>query len=339
MALLRSIVRIFIVVFIIASSIISAVAQTACSKPDSVAVSLTTSLYDDQMPLIVLSAKNISGRTMTCQEMENIGGWLFPKFHIERPQGTSSKSTRHRQLSHEYGYPVLPTTLNAGCEASLGKAQFEPGESALFKYVLKELYFIDKPGIYSVFLDVHDPLDNCESNPKWLRTNRVQLEITPEQVAVWEAKAGTPSVHATINMKQSAISLQQAPTIQIDVQNDRYTDYAGDDFFPHVERNSAEAEKTMYYRERLHEPGTRQYGIFEGPKPDFPNTRGEIVIRAHESSTWEIDLRNFYKFDTSGKYSVYVEFPDDSGKPLRSNSIEFEITGGWPGLDGSFNPR
>jgi hypothetical protein len=318
--------RIISVVVIIVSCAFSDIAQTSCGKPDSIAVSLTTSLYDDKMPLIVLSAKNISGRTMTCEEMENTGGWLFSKFHIEGAQGMPSKSIWFRRLSHEYSYPELGITLNAGCEASLGKARFEPGESALFKYPLTAYYFIDKPGKYSVYLDVHDPLDNCESNPKLLRTNTVQLEISPEQAAVWEAKAGTPRLHAAINTQQAVISLQQAPVIQIEMQNNGYTSYDGDDFFPHVERNSVEVAKTTYFCERLHEPGSRQYGLWEGPKPDFPETtRKSYSFEAHQSSVWQIDLRNFYKFDIPGKYSVYLEFPDFSGKLLRSNTMEFEI--------------
>jgi hypothetical protein len=188
-------------------------------------------------------------------------------------------------------------------------------------YPLESYYFLNEPGEYSVYFDVHDPA--CE---KWLRTNTLQIVVTPDQVKAWEKHAGAPSESATIKMQQPLLSLQQAPTIQIEVKNDKYIDYEGDDFFPHVERNSVEAAKTIYYRERRHESGTRQYGFFEGPTPDFPNTRREHVIRAHQSSTWEIDLRNFYKFDTPGKYSIYVEFPDFSGKYLRSNTIEFEIT-------------
>ena len=324
---MTTVARIFAVAVICVSCAFSDLAQTSCGKPDTVAVSLTTSLYDDQMPLIVLSAKNISGRTMTCQEMENIGGWLFPKFHIEGAQGMPSKSTWFRRLSHEYRYPGLEITLNAGCEASLGKAQFEPGESALFKYPLTAYYFIDKPGKYSVYLEVHDPDETCDPNAKWLRTNTVQLEISPEQVAAWEARAGTPRVHAAINMQQAANLPKQTAVIQIELQNNGNTSYDGDDFFPHVEQNSMEVAKTAYFRERLHNPGSRQYGLWDGPKPDFPETsRKSYSIEAHQSSVWEIDLRNYYKFDTLGKYSVYVEFPDFSGKLLRSNTIEFEPT-------------
>jgi len=317
--------RVFAIAGVIVACALSNRAQISCGAPDSIAVSIAPSLYTDQMPVIVVSARNVSGHTMKCEAMESVVD--SANIHIEGTQGVPPKSMWYRRRTHEYSYPELMTTLNVGCEASLATTQFAPGETASLKYVLEAMYFINKPGEYSVYSDVGDPLDNCESKPKWLRTNTVQLEITPEQVAVWEAKAGTPHVHATISMKETQISLQQAPTVEIVLQNDNGTSYDGDDFFPRVERDGVEMAKTTYFRERLHEPGTRQYELFEGPKPDFPDTsRKSYSIEAHQSSAWEIDLRNFYKLDAPGKYSVYVEFPDFSGKPLRSNTIEFVIS-------------
>ncbi len=201
-----------------------------------------------------------------------------------------------------------------------------PVETISQTYPLDDYYCVNEPGVYSAYLDVHDPAETCDPYAKWLRTNTVQIVISPGQVKAWEARAGPPSVSATIKMRQPPLSVAEASTIQIEVKNDRWTDYEGDDLFPHVERDSEEIAKTTYYRERLHEPGTRQYGFMEGPRPDFPSMRGENGVRAHQSSAWEIDLLNFYKFDAPGKYSIYVEFPDDSGRLMRSNTIKFEIT-------------
>ncbi len=313
---LRLTVRCFAVVVFIAYCAASAEAQSSCGNPDSIAVSIKTALDEHQMPLIVLSAKNISNHSLT-----GIGGFSLPRIHIEGAHGAPGKSTWYHQSILDYGYPGLTITLNV----SDGR-RYSPGETIVRQYDLESLYYVDTAGVYSVYMEVHDPDETCDPNAKWLRTNTVQLEITPDQVKTWEAKAGTPAVRATISMPQAVISRQQAPIIQLDFQNDHYTSYDGDDFFPHVERDSVEPAKTTYYRERLHEPGTRQYELWQGPKPDFPETsRKSDSVEAHQSSTWEIDLRNFYKFDTPGKYSVYVDFPDFSGKMLRSNTVEFEI--------------
>lgn len=305
------------VVVAIASYSISAVAQTPCGKTDSISVRITEQLDKDEFPAIVLSAKNIGDQPLT---EDSIDGYLFPRIHIEGVHGAPPRTIWYRQLSHEYGYPDLssgPTVTTQDVHA--------PGETLSHTYPLRYYYFVDEPGAYSVYVDVHDPAETCDPNAKWLRTNTLQITVTPDQVKAWEQHTGAPRESATIKMQQPSLSLQQAPKIQIELQNDLYTDYAGDDFFPHVERNSVEIAKTTYFRERRHEPGTRQYGFMEGPTPDFPVTRGEHSVRAHQSSTWEIDLRNFYKFDAPGKYSVYVEFPDVSGKLLRTNTLEFEI--------------
>lgn len=132
------------------------------------------------MPLIVLSARSISGRTVTCETLEQIEGLSFPKIHVEGIQGTPSKSIWYRERSYEYGYPEISATLNLDCATHLGKAQYEPGETVSFEYPLAAYYFIDKPGNYSLHLEVHDPEETCDPNAKWLRTNTLQLEITPE---------------------------------------------------------------------------------------------------------------------------------------------------------------
>ena len=157
----------------------------------------------------------------------------------------------------------------------------------------------------------------------------MQLEITPKQVETWESQAGTSGIHATINMRQTVVPLPHGPIVQIELRADQGISYDGDDFFPHVEQDGVEIAKTTYFHERLHDPGTPQYEPFQGPKPDFPDTSRKscsIEMKANQSSAWEIDLRNFYKFDTPGRYSVYIEFPDFSGKLLRSNTIKFEIS-------------
>ena len=323
---LRPTVRCLAAVVFIASYAVTADTQSSCGKTDSIAVSIRTTLDEHQMPLINLSVRNISGRTLTCKTLDSTNSELFPRIHLEGVHSTPSKSIWYRQLNHEFGYPELPITLNVDCASRFGKSHYAPGETISFKYPLMAYYFVDKPGDYSVYLEVHDPEETCDPAAKWQRTNTAQFEITPEQVKVWEAHAGAPRVRATINMQQPVISLQRVPTIQIELQNDDYTSYDGDDFFPHVERDSVDVAKTTYYRERLHESGTRQYGFMEGPEPDYPErSRRSHSIQAHQSSAWEIVLGNFYRFDMPGKYSVYVEFPDFSGKLLRSNTLEFEV--------------
>jgi hypothetical protein len=311
------IVRGFAVVAVVASSTSPAAAQTSCGKANSIAVSIAGKLDKDQFPAIVLSAKNIGDPPLTD---ESIDGYLFPRIHIEGVHGAPQKTQWYHRLILDYGYPGLRG------DRMVAEEQHAPGETISITYPLEYYYFLNEPGPYAVYMDVHDPAETCDPNAKWLRTNTVQIVITPDQVKAWEARAGAPRVGATIKMRQPSLSLSEAPTIQIELKNDRYTDYEGDDFSPHVTRGSAEAAKTAYYRERLHESGARQYGVWEGPMPEFPSTRRDNGVRAHQLSTWEIDLRNFYKFDTPGRYSVYIEFPDDSGKPLRSNTIEFEIT-------------
>ena len=145
------IVRYFAIVVAVASYAAGVTAQvSSCDKPDSIAVSIETALDEHQMPFIVLSVKNISSRTLTCESIESIeGGWFFPKFHINGTHGVPSKSIWYRRLSHEYCYPDLDITANVGCVAHLGKAQFVPGEIAFLKYPLAAFYFIDKPGNYS----------------------------------------------------------------------------------------------------------------------------------------------------------------------------------------------
>ena len=68
------------------------------------------------------------------------------------------------------------------------KPRFAPSEFGFLKYPLAAFYFIDKPGDYSEYLEVHDPKNTCDSKPKCLRTNTVQLQITPKQVELGRIK-------------------------------------------------------------------------------------------------------------------------------------------------------
>ena len=317
--------RIFVLFALTIGCGFSGLAKPSCGKPDSIAVSIAASVDDDQMPLIVLSTKNISDHVLTCEAMAGTEGWAFPKIHIEGDEGTPSKTIWYRRRSLEYRFPELMVTLNVGCEASFGKAQYPPGDTLSIKLPLVAYYFIEKPGDYSAYLEVHDPEETCDPNAKWLRTNTVPLHITPKQAEKWEARAGVPRVHATISKPQPVILPGHAPVIHVEFQTDGHETYDGDDFFPHVRQDSVEPPRTTYYRERLHEPGTPQYELFQGPQPPFPGMERKSFSIDAKSAEWDIDLRNFYSFEKPGKYSVYLEFPDFSGKLLRSNSIDFAI--------------
>lgn len=296
-------------------------AQAPCPQPESTPASIVVSIAaktgEDQFPFIELSVKNLTNHPLTD---ESIDGSLGPRIHVDGIHGPASRTIWFRQRSLEYGYPSLMYD-----RMGAPVREFAPGETLSLRYLLKGVVLLNEPGMYSAYIEVHDPAETCDPNAKWLRSNTVQFALTPEEAKAWDAYAGPPRMGASIKMREATVSSGQAPAVQIEVRNDASTDHAGDDFFPHVERDSIEVTKTSYYRERLHEPGARQYGIFEGPQPTFSETRKEHFIKPHDSSAWEIDLRNFYNLDAPGKYTVYIEFPDISGRILRSNTIEFAI--------------
>jgi hypothetical protein len=120
-------------------------------------------------------------------------------------------------------------------------------------------------------------------------------------------------------MKQPEIPARQAPWLIISVKiladNPRY----GDEFLPHVEGEKGEMPRTMYHRQRRHEPGLPELAA-GSPMGWVPRE-----VKAGETDIRRLDLTKYYDLSSPGKYSVYVEYPDESGKWQHTNTVQFTM--------------
>lgn len=137
-------------------------------------------------------------------------------------------------------------------------------------------------------------------------------------------KAQTPSQAArstfgvSIAMKQSEVPAGQAPWVTIHVKMLRDTQFSLLEHLPHVEGEAGELPRTMYHRQRRHESGVP-------PLAGDLHSVFPIEYKAGESTIRNLDLMKYYDLSTPGKYSVYVEYRDESGNWQRTNTVQFTM--------------
>lgn len=123
-----------------------------------------------------------------------------------------------------------------------------------------------------------------------------------------------------IAMTPTRVTPGQTPLVTLSVQNisDQVLFDEDDiDYRVSVEGERGQPPKTLYHRRLRGEAGLP-------PLAGGGPTAG-LGIKPGESRIKEYNLTKYYDLSAPGKYSVYVEVRDKSGKWLRSNNVHFEI--------------
>lgn len=126
------------------------------------------------------------------------------------------------------------------------------------------------------------------------------------------------SFSTSIAMKKEKITIGQTPLLILTIKN--LTDhpiYRSDYFLPHVDGKQGERTRTYYHRRLRQEPGVPS--LAGGGPPDARK------IAPRGTATLSFDLTDYYDLATPGEYSVYVEYRNESGKWLRTNTVKFEM--------------
>jgi hypothetical protein len=161
-----------IIVLAAQSASLNAQAASPPSRVSSIAVSLT--IKKDQVPVgqkpwAVLTIKNISQRVI------GISTNLSFRIHIEGKGGEAPETEYHRHLHGDFrpgdgpalgGGPVIVSNLEVGA------AQIQEWDLTMF-------YDLSRPGKYTVYIELYDPMGPGDGSGVWLRTNTVQFEIVP----------------------------------------------------------------------------------------------------------------------------------------------------------------
>jgi hypothetical protein len=131
------------------------------------------------------------------------------------------------------------------------------------------------------------------------------------------------SIAVRIAMEKDQVPLGQSPVVVLTIWNtsDHVVMWTGDSWRLHVESKSGEPPKTMWYRQFLREPGlpALEVTLPSFTRPIYPPGLADNLIDE------EFTLSDYYDLLSSGSYSAYLEVGDDSGKMLKTNTIQFEI--------------
>ncbi len=155
-------------------------------------------------------------------------------------------------------------------------------------------------------------------------TFMIFIAVECPSIAAQASSETTPSPQSSrtstsVAMKQERITIGQAPWLVLTVKNltDQPIYIGGTNFLPHVDGKQGEQTRTYYHRRRRLEPGVPSLPLM-GP----PDAR---KIAPGATATVSFDLTIYYNLATPGEYSVYVEYRDESGKWLRTNTVNFEM--------------
>ena len=85
----------------------------------------------------------------------------------------------------------------------------------------------------------------------------------------------------------------------------------------YVESTNGEAEKTRFHH--------RLRGEFLPGESELREGGVTLEIEPGKSEAMDFDLAKYYKLQESGKYHAYVEYDDESGTWVRSNTVSFEL--------------
>jgi|SRR5580698_1896038 hypothetical protein len=146
----------------------------------------------------------------------------------------------------------------------------------------------------------------------------ITVACISSQAQTTSKSAGSPMFTVSIAVKQPEMSVGQATWVTIYVKLLADNASYNDDFLPHVEGANGEPSKTIYHRQRRHEPGLPE--LSHDRMATFPHE-----VKAGDTDIRKLDLTKYYDLGTPGKYSVYVEYLDESGKWQRTNIISFTL--------------
>ena len=139
-------------------------------------------------------------------------------------------------------------------------------------------------------------------------------------------KAGPDSssltVEVSLSVKKALIAVGEKEVATITVKNISSQDVPfptdRDNYRVHIKGEKGEPPLTVRHR--------HQRGVYLPGDPGDLLGGGVIVaIEPGASQTREFDLSNYYDLGTPGQYTAYMEYQDESGKWLRTNTVHFDI--------------
>lgn len=133
---------------------------------------------------------------------------------------------------------------------------------------------------------------------------------------------GSPAVEVSLAVKQGSIVVGDKEVAVITVKNISSQDVSfptdRDNYRVHVNGEKGEPPLTVRHR---HQRGT----YLPGDPGDLLGGGVIVDLAPGVSQSKEFNLAEYYSLDTPGKYRIYMEYRDESGKWLRTNTVQFEI--------------
>jgi hypothetical protein len=148
---------------------LSAQSAPMANQPDSVSIHVSL-----QKGSYAIGEKPIGVLTF----ISSNGIWFSNDLHLERIHVTSKdgeppKTELHRHLLGDFRPGDGPDLLSGPVAGRF----IGPGSLDSQKYDLTYFYELNKPGDYSVYLEIYDPAGPKDGSGHWLRTNTVNFEI------------------------------------------------------------------------------------------------------------------------------------------------------------------
>lgn len=130
------------------------------------------------------------------------------------------------------------------------------------------------------------------------------------------------TIYTSLAITNDTVPIGKSPQVIFTVKNISASDVsfptAQYNYRVHVEGKEGEPPLTKFHR--------HQRGIYLPGDTGAVREGGvtlDIAPGASQSRTF--DLSRYYEFSVPGKYTAYVEYLDESGKWLRTNTVQFEI--------------
>jgi hypothetical protein len=134
--------------------------------------------------------------------------------------------------------------------------------------------------------------------------------------------SGSPAIEVSLAVKKSLVIVGEKEVAVITVKNISSKDVSfptyADNYRVHVKAEKGEPPLTQFHR--------HQRGVFLPGDNPMPMGGGvTLVILPGASDSKDFDLSNYYDLSTPGKYTIYMEYRDESEKWVRTNTVNFEI--------------
>lgn len=132
----------------------------------------------------------------------------------------------------------------------------------------------------------------------------------------------SPKVAVSLSLKKGVIAVGEKEVAVITVKNVSSQDVSFPtsryNFRVYVDGAKGEPPMTMMHR--------HQRGIYRpGDAGALADGGVTLAIAPGASQSKEFNLTKYYDLGMPGKYKIYMEYRDESGKWLRTNTVTFEI--------------